>query len=143
MKKIEPILTNILRMTDDEKELIIKIREESVKLFQSQNLSNEKIAEKTNEILFNQFFAKLNEKLINNFELESLAPGLAKTLIQNAKSIIFVRRICGDVAEELRKHLEEYEANLKKHYRVKSLVEDWLYECIERERVFEMKYLHF
>ena len=57
MKKIEPILMNILRMTDDEKELIIKIREESVKLFQSQNLSNEKIAEKTNEILFNQFFS--------------------------------------------------------------------------------------
>ena len=55
MKKIEPILTQILRMTDSEKELIIKIREESIKLFKSQNLSNEKIAQKTNEILFNEF----------------------------------------------------------------------------------------
>jgi hypothetical protein len=98
-------------------------------------MSNQDIADQTNEILFKEYFKNLNEKLLNNSDLERIAPGIAKTLIENAKSILFVRKICSEIENELRMHLDEYEANLKKRYKVKSLVKDWIYEAIQLERV--------
>ena len=50
-------------------------------------MSNQDIADQTNEILFKEYFKNLNEKLLNNSDLERLAPGIAKTLIEYDKSI--------------------------------------------------------
>ena len=99
-------------------------------------MSNQEIIEKTTQILFNEFFKCLSEKLLNDSELESIAPGIANTLIQNAKSVIYIRQICNDVTNEMQKHLDDYEVKLKKRYKVRSLVKDWLYENINEEKVF-------
>lgn len=134
-ESIEPILKKILAMTHEEKELIVKIREESVKLFKSENLSNEEIAKKTNEILFNEYFKSLSDKLISSSELDALAPGIGQTLVQNAKATLLVKNELDVIQNEINQHLDNYEADLKKKYRVRSLVKDWLYEAIADERV--------
>jgi hypothetical protein len=75
--------------------------------------------------------------LLNDSELEAIAPGIANTLIQNAKSIIYIRKICNDVTNEMQKHLDDYEAKLKKRYKVRSLVKEWLFENINEEKVLD------
>lgn len=69
-------------------------------------------------------------------KLEQVSPGIAKLLMDQSKSVLIMQDICDQLEKELNDHLEKYEAKLKKDYRIKSLVSDWLYDCIEKEKVF-------
>jgi hypothetical protein len=76
----------------------------------------------------------VNGRLLTNPQLEQISPGIGKLLVEHARSVHIVQQVCDEVDCELDKHMSEYEAKLRKQYRVKSLVREWLNDCLQDEK---------
>ena len=114
-------------------------------IIKEQKLPNTEIAKQINKIFFDDFFKNLNEKLLKNAELEAISPGIGKLLSEHARAEILIRQVDEEMQKEFDDHLAEYEKNLRKKYKVRSLVKEWLSESLNEEKVliFFPRYIFF
>lgn len=72
---------------------------------------------------------------MNNPKLENISPGIGKLLCQHAQAVRLIEQVCDEIMNEFSVHMDTYEEKIRKDYRIKSLVNDWLQECLDTERV--------
>lgn len=104
-------------------------------LIKEQKLSNNEISKQIKKIFFDEYFKKLNEKLLINLELEAISPGIGKLLSDHVKAQILIEQVDEEIQKEFDDHMAEYEKNLKKKYKIRSLVKEWLNDSLNEEKV--------
>lgn len=87
-----------------------------------------------------EYVNRIFDKVLNNKDIDKISPKIGKTLVDNARSTLIMKESIEKVDKNLEKHIDEYEASLRKKYPIKSNVRDWLNECLNKERVI-LKYL--
>lgn len=68
-------------------------------------------------------------------ELEKISPGIAKLLIDQASSVIIMKNVNEEFSKTQNEHMNQFKENLKKNYRIRSLISPWFYEQTKREEV--------
>ena len=102
-----------------------------------QKCSNDEIVKQIKKIFFDEYLKILNEKLLTNAEIEAISPGIGKLLSEQNRAGILIRQVDEEMQTELDAHMAEYETNLKKKYKIRSLVKQWLGDCLNEEKVSE------
>lgn len=93
--------------------------------FIDEGFDNSKIIQNVSKIVFDEYMKIINKKLIQHKELEKISPGIAKLLIDQASSVIIMQNIDENIYNQRIEHLKNYEENLKKKHKIKSLIYDW------------------
>ena len=102
--------------------------------------SDNDIAIKTRNILQKEYTKMLISKLLNDTELEYLSPGIGKVLADHVKSITIMQEVYAKFELDLKEHLENYTETLKKQYRIKSLLNRWVSDCVREENVILIRF---
>lgn len=125
---------HILPNTPSEKDALNKLSIEKISLFKDQGLSEHEIIERAQKILLQEYINFLYKKIAENSKLEKLSPGISKILIDHCKSVLIVEEVTNSLKNELTNHISEYESQLRKNYKIKSRVIEWINECLNERR---------
>ena len=140
--QIKPILHTILAESSIKLELH-RLKQTLITQYREEGLANKEIVEKTNQVLFDEYLRLIFVAIENSQELEAVSQGIGLLLVEHAKSLIVMKSESDKLAQELSKHLASFEERLRKKYPIKSLVRDWLYDCVKEEREkFEKLHLY-
>ena len=82
-----------------------------------------------------EYLKYVDNQLLNDVRLEKISPGIGKLLSDHSKAVIITRESQEQVNQEYDTHIKNYELDLKKNYRVRARVRDWLNECVYKEQV--------
>ena len=85
--------------------------------------------------MLQEYINFLYKKIAENSKLEKLSPGISKILIDHCKSVLIVEEVTNSLKNELTNHISEYESQLRKNYKIKSRVIEWINECLNERRV--------
>ena len=80
----------------------------------------------------------VDHQLLTDDRLEKISPGIGKLLSDHSKAVIIMRETEEEISKEFSDHIQKYEDDLKKNYRIRARVSDWLHECIAREEVMHI-----
>ncbi len=142
-EELQKIMPTILDVDHSEKLFLNKLRLDTINHLKSQQFSNEEIASRTRKVLFKEYMKILDNKLKINSSLERITPGLGTLLSDQAKTVLLIQEIMEQIEKDFSDHIQNFENGLRKKYKIKSQVSEWLYECTEVERVKLLKTLSF
>lgn len=83
------------------------------------------------------------KKILNSPELKRLSPDLAQLLIERVKTVIIIKDVLSEIEKEMDEHLNDFAEKLKKSYKLRSLIQAWMSDSIEKERVNTSYFAYF
>jgi len=82
-----------------------------------------------------EYMSYVNERLLTDQRLERISPGIGKLLSEHSRAVLLVQQIQEELQDEFKAHIEKYTNDLKKNYRIRARVSEWLNECVQKETV--------
>lgn len=131
--KVEPILAGLVENSDERYEELGKLRFSLIKKFESEQLTNSEIITKSRDALKEEWYRILFENILSNEDLEDIAPGIGKTLCDLAKALNIMKAEKERFYNDKQDHLNAYREELKKNYRIRSSVNEWVANCLQDE----------
>lgn len=131
---IIPILRRLLQNDSACKNDLVKLRQKLIKKFKADGLNNKEIIEQVEEKLFEAYFERVLKDVLVNGEIEKIAPGIGKTLCDQARSLVLMRAQVQTMRDETYDYVEAYKAELREKYRVRSLVVTWFNRSVNEEK---------
>jgi len=104
-----------------------------------ENLSNNEIKERIQKAIDSENLAFVTKKLLNNADLEKISPGVGRILWNHLRTVMIMKEAQNEYDKRLQNHLDEYEQSLKKSYKIRSNIKEWMKEQLENEKVFSLR----
>ncbi|KAK3091951.1 hypothetical protein FSP39_023952 [Pinctada imbricata] len=94
--------------------------------------------QRVNVAIMDEYLDRVFGAITSNTELENLQPGIGKLLVDQAKSVIAMKKAVKNVQSKMASHKENLLSHLKTSYPVRSRIDAWTNEQI---RAFENEFI--
>ncbi|VDI82210.1 histone deacetylase 6 [Mytilus galloprovincialis] len=128
-----PILSSILDRGS--RGWYVQYRLKMMQDLQGQGLSNKEMSKKINEAITEEYLDRVFEAIKSNTELDNLQEGIGTLLVDQAKTVLTMKKAVKNVQDKMTKHKTELKTHLKTKYPIKSRIQPWINEQI---RAFEV-----
>lgn len=131
-----PILSSILDRGS--RGWYVQFRLKMMQDLQGQGLSNEEMSKRINDAIMEEYLDRVFDAIKSNTELENLQEGIGSLLVDQAKSVLTMKKAVENVKDKMTKHKTELKSHLKAKYSIKSRIPPWMNEQI---RAFEYDFI--
>ncbi|XP_076073157.1 uncharacterized protein LOC143044850 isoform X3 [Mytilus galloprovincialis] len=131
-----PILSSILDRGS--RGWYVQYRLKMMQDLQGQGLSNKEMSKKINEAITEEYLDRVFEAIKSNTELDNLQEGIGTLLVDQAKTVLTMKKAVKNVQDKMTKHKTELKTHLKTKYPIKSRIQPWINEQI---RAFEQDFI--
>jgi hypothetical protein len=158
-KAIEPLMSRLVELTQEDKYEFNSLKEKMVEqlrgsillnsshikkksffiilsFFQliAEGKSDKSIKDLVSDRVMNEYVEKLEKRLAKNDALEEISPGLGQLLSTQMRTVVVMQQVKEHIEIEMQEALDKYRDELKKKYKIRSLIHEWLNDLVDQEK---------